>query len=198
MKSYPLALCFILISFVIASAQDSKCTLDQAPELRGFRLGMTISEVDAKLNWGLSSVLNPADEIGVKEEAVGPLRLKDQEQARGIRKITLEFLDDRLSYIEVSYDDSVKWDSLDQFASKISEILKLPNEWEKPFSVSDDSSGNTLTATAKKLVCAGFNVGVILTSTNQAVLMLGEAGLKAAKEKRREVLKEKRQQSFKP
>jgi hypothetical protein len=74
---------------------------------------------------------------------------------KGARKIQMRFIDGRLSYLEISYNDDVKWDSVEQFTETISTTLKLPNEWQLP----EDSDGGS---ERKELRCDGF---VIAAST---------------------------------
>jgi hypothetical protein len=44
----------------------------------------------------------------------------------------MRFIDGRLSYLQISYNDDVKWDSVDQIVETISTTLKLPNDWRTP------------------------------------------------------------------
>jgi len=67
---------------------------------------------------------------------------------KGTRKIQMRFIDGRLSYLQVVYNDDVKYDSIDQLIETISAKLKLPGEWRTPeFSGSDHQ---------KEFRCEGF------------------------------------------
>src|SRR4051812_12146752 len=78
------------------------CKLVTAPEVRGFNLGMTRAQAKAKIKYTFG--FDKADEIGVSTKSVNPFELADEQAAKGISNINLEFLDDHLTYIEVTYD----------------------------------------------------------------------------------------------
>jgi len=148
----------------------SKCDLKlvQAPELRGFRLGATSEAVLARFP-GLE--ISDADEFGF---SAIQLRLHDRDNAyfessapaqsiamRGayasierskftgfenIARVNLQFMDGSLSLIQLGYDDSLKWNSLNEFVSRISEALSLTDGWQFP----DNST--------RVLDCNGFRV----------------------------------------
>jgi hypothetical protein len=69
---------------------------------------------------------------------------------KGTRQIQIRFIDGRLSYLRVAYNDDVKWDSIDQFVETLSTTLKLPSEWQAP--EESDSPHE------KELRCEGFVV----------------------------------------
>jgi len=176
-------LLLIPCSGVIAQKQNEsakpKCTLglDQSPELRGFRMGLTQAEVLAKLpgvtiekpdKFGMSrlrlSIIDPKPSIktaptrdkAVQPDALGTLAdgsafILDGSRfpaLKGTRKIQMRFIDGRLSYLQVVYSDDVKFDSIDQLIDTISAKLKLPGEWRTPeFSDSDHQ---------KEFRCEGF------------------------------------------
>lgn len=150
--------------------------INQSPELRGFRMGMTQAAVLARLpgvtvgkpdKFGLarlrlsiidSSALimpGPKDK-GVQEDmSVGPndgsafvLDSARFATFKGVRRLQMRFIDGRLSHLEVIYDDSIKWDSIEEFVDTIATNLKLPHDWKTPA----DSDG----AHEKELRCEGF------------------------------------------
>lgn len=155
-----------------------KCTLglDQSPELRGFRMGMTQAAVLAKLpgvtvekpdKFGLArlrlSIIDPSALIkssprdkGVQLDMAatsteGSAFVLDSTRfpaLKGTRRIQMRFIDSRLSYLSVSYNDEVKWESIDQFVETISTMLKLPQQWQVP--AESDSMQQ------RELRCAGF------------------------------------------
>jgi hypothetical protein len=90
------------------------------PELRDLRLGMHIVEVKAVKpslrTTGYTSEVGEQSAIGVNPE-------------KGVRSIRLEFLDGRLTFIKVSYDSSVSWNSEQEFLSRIAEAFGLPKSW---------------------------------------------------------------------
>jgi hypothetical protein len=119
-----LALFFVCAGTVFTAAQECSLKPDQAPVLRGFRLGMTPQELQEKVV-GVGG-LEKADEVGMTETTIYPFQMKSKEDASGIQYVKLTLLDKRLTAIELRYDGSTDWDGVDQFAAKISESLQLP------------------------------------------------------------------------
>src|SRR4051812_40330828 len=165
MKKVILFSLLMIIGCVPAPAQNkieqkSACALglDQAPELRGFRLGMTQAAVLARLpgvtiekpdNFGLARLrLSFMDSTSLlktstREKAVQPDAFSGEGSAfvldsarfpafKGVRKIQMRFIDGRLAHLQITYDDQIKWDSIDEFVDTISTNLKLPTQWQAP------------------------------------------------------------------
>ncbi len=178
-------LVFILCSPVLAQKKPEsaapKCTLglNQSPELRGFRMGMTQAAVLSKLpgvtiekpdKFGLSrlrlSIVEPTPLIKTaraRDNALQPDIISSPEAGsafvldssrfpflKGTRIIQMRFIDSRLSYLQISYNDDVKFESIDQLIETISRTLKLPNEWQAPADADSDH--------VKELRCEGFVV----------------------------------------
>jgi hypothetical protein len=190
MKKVILLILISLTWSVLASAQSKtkaennppKCTLglDQAPELRGFRIGMTQDKVLARFP---GTTLEKPDKFGLarlrisiidstalikaaitREKGVQPdmnalptegsafvIETSRFPAFKGVRKIQFRFIDGRLSYLQLAYDDSVNWDSIDQFIETISTTLKLPSQWEVPAEA--DGGGQE-----KELRCQAFAI----------------------------------------
>jgi hypothetical protein len=159
--------------------QNAKCTLTlaQAPELRGFRLGMnqervlarfpgiSVERVDA---FGLTKVrltlMNHDDypggsvgrDRGVQIDIAagtteGRSFLVDSSRfpdLKGVNGIRLRFIDGRISYLQMGYDDSVVWNDVDEFVRAISKPLGLAGNWQR-----SSDSDNTK---EKELPCDGF------------------------------------------
>jgi hypothetical protein len=70
---------------------------------------------------------------------------------KGVTKIELRFIDGRLSFVLVSYDDSIKWNDIDDFVGTVSKTLSLPNEWQTPA----EAGGQN---TEKELRCDAFAI----------------------------------------
>jgi len=206
--------------------------VDKAPELRGFQLGTSQASVLARFpgtsieksdKFGRSqlrltvidmSILlkgmasrekpvqpdmtsGPGDESGFIVDSARFPALK------GVRRVRLQFTDARLSYMQLSYDDSVKWNSIDEFVETVALKLSLPGEWKLP--TNNEGSSNQ-----KELRCEGFvitgELGADSTDTRIAA-QLSVEDLVAAKsiEKRLSDLKEKaendedaKRKNFKP
>ena len=176
-------LLLIPCSGVMAQKQNEsakpKCALglDQSPDLRGFRMGLTQAAVLAKLpgvtiekpdKFGLSrlrlSIIDPISSIKTaptREKAVQPDAIAGPADGsafvldssrfpnlKGTRKIQMRFIDGRLSYLQVVYNDDVKFDSVDQLIETLSAKLKLSGEWQTPENSDSDHQ--------KELRCEGF------------------------------------------
>ena len=173
-----LALCAPTFGQKVADKQQPKCELgvNQSPELRGFRMGMPQTTVLAKLpgvtvdkpdKSGLArlrlSIIDTASvKMAARDKGVQPDMLTGPIEGsafvldstrfpafKGVRKMQMRFIDGRLSYLQVSYDDAVEWDSIDQFVETLTTTLKLPQQWATPI----DSDGGSH---EKELRCAGF------------------------------------------
>ena len=158
--------------------------LDHAPELRGFRIatgqqnvlarfpGVSIEKPD---KFGLAKlrliVIDSADVIkggatrdrGVQADMSarsedGSAFIVHSEKfpaLKGVRRIDLRFIDGRLSFVLVAYDDSIKWEDIDDFVATVSKTLGLPSEWQTPAEAEGES-------TEKELRCDAFVISANL------------------------------------
>ncbi|HZO85522.1 MAG TPA: hypothetical protein VFC26_09925, partial [Verrucomicrobiae bacterium] len=122
---------------------------------------------------------------------------------KSVRRVRLRFMDGRLSFIQLGYDDSITWESVDEFVVTVAKSLNLSGTWNLP--EDSDGSGNQ-----RELRCEGFaligSVGADATDTRIAA-QLSIEDLAASKiiAKRQEDLKEKakrdeeaKRKNFKP
>ena len=159
--------------------------LDHAPELRGFRLAATQQNVLTRFpgvsiekpdKFGLAKLrLSIIDSVGLikgrvtrDKSVMADITARPEDGSafvldsakfpalKGVRRIEFRFIDGRLSFLLVAYDDSIKWDNIDDFISTVSKTLSLPNEWRTPAEAGGES-------TEKELRCDAFvisaNVG---------------------------------------
>jgi hypothetical protein len=167
---------------------EAKCTLTQAPELRGFRLGMSMEDAVARFR-GLE--VSPANEQGYtslelefqNEKTFSILGDKDQivrkdlgsftinrskvEGFDNVDRIGLSFLDGRIFEIEIRYYQSVQWNSLDEFAATISKTLNLSGVWKPSSSYSRVNVIEAITKGRKAIEsrtieCNAFRVSAFL------------------------------------
>jgi hypothetical protein len=145
--SFPVSyLLFLVLALQFACTQPP-CTLtaEQAPELRGFRLLMSIEEIQAKHRgfptppadeFGLAKVvivdnLNGKTKDDIKPYGATVVNSADFPEIKGISRIYLEIIDNRLASIQVVYLNDVKWNSVDEFIKKTAQTMKLNGSWEK-------------------------------------------------------------------
>jgi len=195
--------------------------IDRAPELRGLRVGATQASVLARFpgvsvgkpdKLGVTQLRLTVIDSGAVVKSVAsrekPVRLdmtslQGEEGAftvdaakfpalKGVARIQLRFLDNRLSNIQIAYDDSIKWVSVEDFIETVSNILKLPTEWQVPAEAESQSE--------KELRCEDFvitaHVGSEASDTRIGAQLTVE-DLTASKtiQKRQDDLKEKAQQT---
>ena len=117
----------------------------QSPEIRGFRLGMSLNEVLNRFGGMHAPTANAdgrsfirvnkfgASVAGTWEpdfpSGSGPV--SNTSSMEELRSLEFVFLDTAVSSIRIEYDGSVKWNSLDEFTRKISELLGLSGTWEQ-------------------------------------------------------------------
>jgi hypothetical protein len=130
-----LILAFTLSCALAARAQEvsGRCALKlgqlgEAQELRGFRLGMTVEQVKARLP---TLELGPTDAFGLSKTSFSPDfdAKMDKAAFQGVRTISLEFLDGRLTSLWIGYNGTFKWKSLEEFVPEMSRTLGLPANW---------------------------------------------------------------------
>lgn len=154
--------------------------LDRAPELRGFRLatpqqtvlarfpGVSIEKPDkfgfARLRLSIIDSANVIKGPATRDKGVqADISVRPEEGSafildgakfpalKGVRRIELRFIDGRISFVLVAYDDSIKWDNIDDFVTTVSKSLNFPNEWRAPAEAGADS-------TEKELRCDAFAI----------------------------------------
>jgi len=206
--------------------------IERAPELRGLRLGTPQAGVLARFpgtsvqkpdQFGIAQLLFTVVDTGAfskglpgRDKAVQPDMASGpgDESAfivdsakfsalKSVRRVRLRFMDGRLSFIQLGYDDSITWESVDEFVVTVAKSLNLSGTWNLP--EDSDGSGNQ-----RELRCEGFaligSVGADATDTRIAA-QLSIEDLAASKiiAKRQEDLKEKakrddeaKRKNFKP
>ena len=165
---------FLFVFFILTvlspkalPAQEGPCTLklidlSASPELRGFRLGMTKDEVKARVP---QVVFGKTDDLGVSKTTINPYfdPAIDKSSFSGVRSISLDFLDARLSSLWFGFDNSFKWKTVDQFVSGISEALRLPNMWQ------------AWRTRGKQIKCADFSMTVMMLGEGASFRILDDS-----------------------
>lgn len=213
---------------------NAKCslTLAQAPELRGFRLGLNQDRVVARFpglsfekpdEFGLTKVRliivsrdaypggSAGRDRGVQMDiATGTsdsraflIDISKYPDLKGVNGIRLRFIDGRISYFQIGYDEAVAWTDVDEFVQTISKPLGLSGSWQRGV----DSDGSTR---EKELPCDGFRLTASLGGNSDdyhtaAQLAVEDMGARKLVEKRQsdQIEKKKRQEeerrrTFKP
>ena len=152
----PLAALLILLCSITSFAQEKKCTLKLAdlpasPELFGFQLGMTTEQAKSRVP---QLKFGRVDSFGVSKTSINPdfdPRI-DKASLNGVRTVSLDFLDGRLTSLWFGYDSTFKWATVPDFVSGISQSLHLPDAW-RPWKIR-----------GQQLSCADFEMTVIIVA----------------------------------
>ncbi len=117
---------FVLSYAAIAFGQKSQCALKDAPEFRGFYLGMTLLEVRGQLeDTTLFDINTPSGGTGSHAVRISAAELKEK-LAEGIDEVNLAFVDGKLAVIKVTYNGAMTWTNGQDFLTKVSETLGIP------------------------------------------------------------------------
>ncbi|HYO90678.1 MAG TPA: hypothetical protein VEQ40_03550 [Pyrinomonadaceae bacterium] len=168
--------CALLFSMALTTAaQDAKCTLKlaqiaAAPELRGFRLGMTLEQFKARVP---NLAIRPADEFGATAVNIYPEHndISDKASFAGVRTISLEFLDERVVMLWIGYAPDFKWKSADEFLSGMARSLNLPDAWQTK-------------SRGRQLSCDDFQVTISSIGGNPSIRFVDEAARRTLEERK--------------
>ena len=119
----------IILACVVPSAlgQQQTCALKKAPELNGFRLGMTAAEVKKSLADKSAFDSKMSSENGVGSRAVNIQGSElTPENGEGVESVYLTFVDEKVAHIKVTYNGAARWDGSQDFFARTSESLGLP------------------------------------------------------------------------
>jgi hypothetical protein len=143
----------LVLCGVSTFAQDNQCALrladlPESPELFGFRMGMTTLQVKTRVP---QITFGKVNEFGMFKTSISPdfNPQMDKTTLAGIRTLSFDFLDDRVSSLWFGYDNSFKWQTVPDFVTGISKSLRLPDAW-KPWK----------TRGGQQLKCADFQITV--------------------------------------
>jgi hypothetical protein len=171
-------------------------TREQAPEIRGIRLGTTADQLlvlfpeernqhsihDAVKNSKL------ADQYGVGRFDLRADNAAPNPRLAGINYITVDFIDEKVTGFHVSYQGP-EWKTVDQFVTRVSDMFHLPNaaSWE----TGDESR--------RSLKCEGFAIDVYaFRGSGENWVRVRDNSVQRVVEDRREAAKEKERQAFRP
>lgn len=166
-----------LFTITTATAQQSNCSvkidqLPDAPELRGFRLGMTYDQVKAlvpPIRFG------PADQFGVAKTSINPSYDPSFDKASfaDVRTISLDFLDGKLVSLWIGYDSTFKWQKLEEFVAGMSRTLNLPASWPAKRG-------------APQMTCDGFSVLASIIAGSPGIRLTDDAAQETIAARREE------------
>lgn len=183
-----LVFAFLTGTYNIALAQNAQCALriDQSPEVRGLRLGMTRQQVSARYP---AFTIQPANEFGETNVNVYPLAEGNKTPAlKGIGNMKIRLIDDLVVELRIDYN-ALPWENMDQFISKLSERLSLPKQWIGE-------------GYLRKLSCQGFQIEAMASSysTNSMTpsIIFSRIGADNVVEKRKAEKRARERETFEP
>ena len=136
-------------------------TAEQAPEIGGLRLGMTVTQAK-QLAPGIQ--ISSANELGVsnaelKGDAIGKLPSAGS-FFDGVESIALEFTDGRLSYVRVAYPLTSKWTSKDEFLASIAPRFQIREKWMPFYDWQNKDVRDAEDLRDSAIECGGFRLSV--------------------------------------
>jgi len=127
------AILFSLLVLLLAQSASAQCTkkiseLPAAPELLGFRLGMTKEQIKTHVP---QTAFGRADPFGVTKTTINPYfdPKIDKTKFEGVRSISLDLVDDRLTSLWIGFDETFKAHTTEEFLKLISQSLGVDGNW---------------------------------------------------------------------
>jgi hypothetical protein len=142
-----------------SSSGGEPCTLklSDSPTLRGLRLDMSKAQVQQ--DYPLMTIT--ADPVKSSGIALSH-QISKPEYQDDIDRITVMFRNDKVFSILLTYTDAIGWDSMEEFADKVSKSLRLPKANLRKRAGGDYFSVN----------CGGFGVHTRINTEKQPTLLL--------------------------
>jgi hypothetical protein len=127
-------LLFTLLLLLLPQIVPAQCTkkfseLPAAPELLGFRLGMTKEQIKARIP---QTRFGGADPFGVSKTTINPYfdETIDKSKLESVRSISLDLVDEKLTSIWIGFDETFKVHTAEEFVKLLSESLQLDGDWQ--------------------------------------------------------------------
>lgn len=124
---------FTLLLLLLTQSVFAQCTkkmseLPAAPELLGFRLGMTKEQIKARIP---QTKFGHPDHFGVAKTTINPYfdETIDKSKLESVRSISLDLVDEKLTSIWIGFDDTFKVHTADEFVKLISQSLGVEGNW---------------------------------------------------------------------
>jgi hypothetical protein len=169
-----LTLLVVLSGSSAASAQCAKklAELPAAPELLGFRLGMTKDEIKAHVP---QTKFGGTDHFGVSKTTINPYfdSTIDKTKFQGVRSISLDLLDEHLTSLWIGYDEDFKATNVEDFVKLISQSLQLPA-----------SAWSSWRSRGQHMRCADFELVVQMVARGPSLRVLDVAAEETVAQRR--------------
>lgn len=124
---------FSLLLLLLPQSVPAQCTkrineLPAAPELLGFRLGMTKEQIKTHVP---QTKFGSTDHFGVSKTTINPYfdETIDKSKFGGVRSISLDLVDDKLTSIWIGFDSTYKAHTAEEFIKQLTESLQVDGTW---------------------------------------------------------------------
>jgi hypothetical protein len=124
---------FPILLLLLSQSVSAQCTkkmsdLPAAPELLGFRLGMTKDQIKARVP---QTRFGSTDPFGVSKTTINPYfdETIDKSKFESVRSVSLDLVDEKLTSIWIGFDETFKAHTADEFVKLISQSLQLDGNW---------------------------------------------------------------------
>jgi hypothetical protein len=168
---------FSLLLLLSAQSAFGQCTkkiseLPAAPELSGFQLGMTKEQIKARVP---QTKFGHADHFGVSKTTINPYfdETIDKTKFQGVRSISLDLLDDKLTSIWIGFDEDYRVHTAEEFVKLISQSLQVNGNW------------SSYRSTGQQLRCADFQLIVTTVARGPSFRLLDIGADDVVAERRR-------------
>src|SRR5215212_3690162 len=106
--------------------------LPAAPDLLGFRLGMTKEQIKAHIP---QTRFGSTDPFGVSKTTINPYfdETIDKSKLEGVRSISLDLVDEKLTSIWIGFDETFKAHTADEFVKLLSQSLQVDGNWSSKY-----------------------------------------------------------------
>lgn len=158
---------FPLLFLLLPQTLSAQCTkkmseLPAAPELLGFRLGMTKEQIKARVP---QTRFGSADPFGVSKTTINPHfdETIDKTKFEGVRSVSLDLVDDKLTSLWIGYDENYKIQTADEFVKLISQSLQVDGRW------------SSWRSKGQQLRCADFQLTVTTVANRPSFRLLDTA-----------------------
>ena len=124
---------FSLLILLLPQSMPAQCTkkiseLPAAPELLGFRLGMTKEQIKAQIP---QTKFGSTDHFGVSKTTINPYfdETIDKTKFPDVRSISLDLVDEKLTSIWIGFDETYKVHTAEEFIKLLSQSLQVDGTW---------------------------------------------------------------------
>ncbi len=185
--------------------EESVCALKlaESPALRGFRLGMSLREVTARFSKFRMPETDSCGRLNLDfDEGRGALKnlALNPEELRGVSRVRLTFVDERLAYMRVTYTAETGAANPQEFRAALSNSLSLPGKWRVTGGGSNWDHAHVIGCDGFK-VMTGYLVGPYVELHDVEalqILLQRKADQEVRRRREAEDERERRKREFKP